>query len=104
MKMPPDGNAPTRCLHLLPLKVVGQLSGRKGCRLGLGTFRRFLHSLKGERSACDRLASRQTTRLASLRYLASQVHLQEIHFLLRPLLSDANDDMVFEVAFAAVGS
>jgi putative PIN family toxin of toxin-antitoxin system len=36
-----------------------------------------------------------------LRYLASQSHLQEIHFLWRPLLRDANDDMVLELAFAA---
>lgn len=36
-----------------------------------------------------------------LRYLASQSHLQEIHFLWRPFLRDANDDMVLELAFAA---
>lgn len=36
-----------------------------------------------------------------LRYLASQAHLQEIHFLWRPFLPDANDDMVLELAFAA---
>jgi hypothetical protein len=36
-----------------------------------------------------------------LRYLASQSHLQEIHFLWRPFLPDANDDMVLELAFAA---
>ena len=29
-----------------------------------------------------------------LRYLASQSHLQEIHFLWRPFLRDPNDDMV----------
>jgi predicted nucleic acid-binding protein len=29
-----------------------------------------------------------------LRYLASHAHLQEIHFLWRPFLSDADDDMV----------
>ena len=34
-------------------------------------------------------------------YLASQSHLQEIHFLWRPFLPDANDDMVLELAFAA---
>lgn len=39
--------------------------------------------------------------LALLRYLASQSHLQEIHFLWRPFLPDADDDMVLEVAFAA---
>ena len=39
--------------------------------------------------------------LAFLRYLASQAHLQEIHFLWRPFLSDADDDMVLELAFAA---
>jgi hypothetical protein len=33
--------------------------------------------------------------------LASQAHLQEIHFLWRPLLVDADDDMVVELAFAA---
>ena len=36
-----------------------------------------------------------------LRYLASQSHLQAIHFLWRPFLRDANDDMVLELAFAA---
>jgi predicted nucleic acid-binding protein len=36
-----------------------------------------------------------------LRYLASQAHLQEIHFLWRPFLRDADDDMVLELAFAA---
>jgi putative PIN family toxin of toxin-antitoxin system len=36
-----------------------------------------------------------------LRYLASQAHLQEIHFLWRPFLADADDDMVLELAFAA---
>jgi putative PIN family toxin of toxin-antitoxin system len=39
--------------------------------------------------------------LAFLRYLASQSHLQEIHFLWRPFLSDPDDDMVLELAFAA---
>ena len=39
--------------------------------------------------------------LGFLRYLASQAHLQEIHFLWRPFLSDADDDMVLELAFAA---
>jgi hypothetical protein len=38
---------------------------------------------------------------AFLRYLANQSYLQEIHFLWRPLLSDADDDMVLELAFAA---
>jgi predicted nucleic acid-binding protein len=36
-----------------------------------------------------------------LRYLASTAHLQEIHFLWRPFLPDADDDMVLELAFAA---
>jgi putative PIN family toxin of toxin-antitoxin system len=36
-----------------------------------------------------------------LRYLASQAHLQSIHFLWRPFLADADDDMVLELAFAA---
>lgn len=36
-----------------------------------------------------------------LRYLAAQAHLQEIHFLWRPFLPDADDDMVLELAFAA---
>ncbi|MEX2172370.1 MAG: PIN domain-containing protein [Pirellulales bacterium] len=39
--------------------------------------------------------------LGFVRYLASQSHLQEIHFLWRPFLSDADDDMVLELAFAA---
>jgi putative PIN family toxin of toxin-antitoxin system len=39
--------------------------------------------------------------LRFLRYLASQAHLQEIHFLWRPFLPDADDDMVLELAFAA---
>lgn len=36
-----------------------------------------------------------------VRYLASQSHLQQIHFLWRPLLQDADDDMVLELAIAA---
>ena len=39
--------------------------------------------------------------LGSLRYLASQAHLQEVHFLWRPFLPDPNDDMIMELAFAA---
>jgi putative PIN family toxin of toxin-antitoxin system len=39
--------------------------------------------------------------LGFVRYLASQSHLQEIHFLWRPFLADADDDMVLELAFAA---
>ena len=39
--------------------------------------------------------------LGFLRYLVSQSHLQEIHFLWRPFLRDADDDMVVELAFAA---
>ena len=39
--------------------------------------------------------------LGFVRYLASQCHLQEIHFLWRPFLPDANDDMVLELALAA---
>lgn len=36
-----------------------------------------------------------------LRYLASECHLQEIYFLWRPVLRDADDDMVLELAVAA---
>jgi putative PIN family toxin of toxin-antitoxin system len=39
--------------------------------------------------------------LRFLRYLASQAYLQQIHFLWRPFLPDADDDMVMELAFAA---
>ena len=39
--------------------------------------------------------------LGFVRYLASQAHLQEIHFLWRPFLPDPDDDMVLELAFAA---
>ena len=39
--------------------------------------------------------------LGFLRYLASEAHLQEIHFLWRPFLPDADDDMLLELAFAA---
>jgi hypothetical protein len=39
--------------------------------------------------------------LRFVRYLASQAHLQEIHFLWRPFLVDADDDLVLELAFAA---
>lgn len=39
--------------------------------------------------------------LGYVRYLASQAHLQEIHFLWRPFLPDADDDMVLELAVAA---
>jgi putative PIN family toxin of toxin-antitoxin system len=36
-----------------------------------------------------------------VRYLASTAHLQDIHFLWRPFLSDSEDDMVLELALAA---
>ncbi len=36
-----------------------------------------------------------------VRYLASQAHLQQIHFLWRPFLVDSDDDMVLELALAA---
>jgi len=36
-----------------------------------------------------------------VRYLACQSHLQEIHFLWRPFLTDPDDDFVLELAFAA---
>jgi predicted nucleic acid-binding protein len=39
--------------------------------------------------------------LGFLRYLANQAHLQEIQFLWRPFLRDADDDMILELAFAA---
>ena len=39
--------------------------------------------------------------LAFLRYLASISHLQDVHFLWRPLLRDPDDDMVLECAVAA---
>lgn len=41
--------------------------------------------------------------LGYLRYLASQAHLQDVHFLWRPFLRDPDDDMVLECA-AASGS
>ncbi len=36
-----------------------------------------------------------------VRYLAAQAHLQQIHFLWRPVLPDADDDMVLELAIAS---
>lgn len=36
-----------------------------------------------------------------LKFLATNAHLQEIHFLWRPFLQDPDDDMVLELAFAA---
>lgn len=39
--------------------------------------------------------------LRFLRFLASRAHLQEIHFLWRPFLSDPDDDLILELAFAA---
>lgn len=39
--------------------------------------------------------------LGAVRYLAAQAHLQEIYFLWRPFLPDANDDMILELAVAA---
>lgn len=38
---------------------------------------------------------------AFIRFLAASANLQEMHFLWRPFLSDADEDMVLEVAFAA---
>ena len=36
-----------------------------------------------------------------LRYLASIMHLQDVHFLWRPFLRDPDDDMVLECAVAS---
>jgi predicted nucleic acid-binding protein len=49
--------------------------------------------LPPERSAEDAIAA--------LRALAAHAHLQEIHYLWRPFLSDPDDDMVLELAFAS---
>ncbi|GAB4090031.1 PIN domain-containing protein [Hydrogenophaga soli] len=38
--------------------------------------------------------------LGFVRYLASQAHLQDIHYLWRPFLRDPDDDMVLECAVA----
>ena len=35
------------------------------------------------------------------RHIASQSHLQEIYFVRRPFLSNADDDMILELAIAA---
>ena len=42
--------------------------------------------------------------LAYLRYLVSIAHLQDVHFLWRPLLRDPDDDMVLECAIASGSS
>lgn len=39
--------------------------------------------------------------LSFLRYLAAEAHLQEVYYLWRPFLRDADDDMVLELAVAA---
>ena len=39
--------------------------------------------------------------LAFVRYLASIAHLQDVHYLWRPMLRDPDDDMVLECAVAA---
>ena len=39
--------------------------------------------------------------LGFVRYLASIAHLQEVHFLWRPFLRDADDDMILECAVAS---
>ena len=39
--------------------------------------------------------------LEFVQYLASIAHLQEVHFLWRPFLRDADDDMILECAIAS---
>ena len=39
--------------------------------------------------------------LAFLRFVASRCHVQPVYFLWRPVLQDADDDMVLELAVAA---
>ena len=39
--------------------------------------------------------------IAYLRYLLSLAHLQDVHFLWRPILRDPDDDMVLECAVAS---
>jgi predicted nucleic acid-binding protein len=43
----------------------------------------------------------EATAIGFVRYLASIAHLQEVHFLWRPFLRDADDDMVLECAVAS---
>ena len=43
----------------------------------------------------------ESTALGFVRYLASIAHLQQVHFLWRPFLRDADDDMVLECAVAS---
>jgi putative PIN family toxin of toxin-antitoxin system len=54
-------------------------------------------------SRAEHLPPRMTAEgaLGFLRYLAAQAHLQDIHYLWRPFLSDPDDDMVLELAVAA---
>jgi predicted nucleic acid-binding protein len=51
--------------------------------------------------ASGKLAARPHGRGRLGLFLASQSHLQEIHFLWRPFLPDPDDDMVLELAVAA---
>jgi putative PIN family toxin of toxin-antitoxin system len=67
--------------------------------LSVGLYAEWLEVL----SRTENLPTGATTTDAAefVRYLASQAHLQEIHFLWRPMLADADDDLIVELAFAA---
>ena len=73
-------------------------SGFQLC-LSVGLYVEWLAVLTRE----ENLPPNQTAEdvLGFLRYLASQAHLQDIHFLWRPFLRDPDDDMILELAFSA---
>lgn len=90
--------------NLIPAHLVSKLARETGADKKARDFTcwshvvcllhaQLSHSI-GLNDACDSLQLNAGS-------LASVAHLQEIHFLWRPFLPDADDDMVLELAFAA---
>lgn len=67
--------------------------------LSVGLYAEWLEVLSRPANLPPELLADDAQKFA--RYLASQAHLQEIHFLWRPFLADSDDDMVLELAIAA---
>jgi putative PIN family toxin of toxin-antitoxin system len=67
--------------------------------LSVGLYAEWTEVLSRPQNLPPGLTSADTQKF--VRYLASQAHLQEIHFLWRPFLADSDDDMVLELALAA---
>lgn len=67
--------------------------------ISLPLYMEYLDVLGRSEHLSHKLTNKQ--KISAVRYLLSEAHLQEIYFQWRPFLTDADDDMVLELAVAA---